>query len=100
MARAVLERARLRSACLRRHAASWSRELAGGAGAVMLAEEVIAGTVIAELTDALAAQPPWSDLPVLRAGAPGRGLARHRSRHGRVRQRDGHRAADARGRRW
>ena len=41
------------------------RELARGAGAIMLAEEVLTGPALAELTGALAAQPPRSDVPVL-----------------------------------
>ena len=54
------------------------RELARGAGAVMLAEEVISGAAIAELKEALASQGPWSDLPVLvlaRQGADSRAIA-------------------------
>jgi signal transduction histidine kinase/CheY-like chemotaxis protein len=54
------------------------RELSKGAGAVMLAEEVITGAAIAELKVALASQGPWSDLPVLvlaRQGADSRAIA-------------------------
>lgn len=54
------------------------QELVRGAGAIMLAEEVLAGPALAELTGALAAQPPWSDVPVLvlaRQGADSRAVA-------------------------
>jgi signal transduction histidine kinase len=54
------------------------RELARGAGAIMLAEEVLAGHPLVELTGALGAQPPWSDVPVLvlaRQGADSRAVA-------------------------
>jgi len=54
------------------------RELARGAGAIMLAEEVLAGPPFVELTGALGAQPPWSDVPVLvlaRQGADSRAIA-------------------------
>ncbi len=54
------------------------RELARGAGAIMLAEEVLAGPPLVELTGALGAQPPWSDVPVLvlaRQGADSRAIA-------------------------
>jgi signal transduction histidine kinase len=53
-------------------------ELLRGAGAIMLAEEVLTGPALAELTGALAAQPPWSDVPVLvlaRQGADSRAIA-------------------------
>lgn len=40
-------------------------ELPRGAGALMIAEELMAGDAQRSLTRALAAQPPWSDLPVL-----------------------------------
>ena len=52
-------------------------EMARGAGAIVLAEEVLATPAAAALTDALAAQPPWSDLPVLvlaRQGADSRAI--------------------------
>src|SRR5690349_4789464 len=48
------------------------RELAEGAGALLLAEEAIADGTGTSLARALAAQPPWSDLPLLvlaRSGA-------------------------------
>jgi signal transduction histidine kinase len=41
------------------------REMAGGAGALLVAEETLLAPGAAALTQALAAQPPWSDLPVL-----------------------------------
>jgi signal transduction histidine kinase/CheY-like chemotaxis protein len=41
------------------------RELQRGAGALILAEEMLSDPVRHELTLALEAQPPWSDLPVL-----------------------------------
>ena len=53
-------------------------ELSIGAGAVMLAEEVIAGPAMTELKVALASQGPWSDLPVIvlaRQGADSRAIA-------------------------
>jgi signal transduction histidine kinase/CheY-like chemotaxis protein len=64
MAAAVLKRAQFVS-----HACAdmdeLRRELERGAGAIMLAEEVIAGASISQLTDSLSAQPPWSDVPLL-----------------------------------
>jgi signal transduction histidine kinase len=41
------------------------RELADGAGALLLPEEALTGDGAAGLATVLAAQPPWSDLPVL-----------------------------------
>jgi len=41
------------------------REMEGGVGAVLLAEEVVASANFARLADAIGRQPPWSDLPVL-----------------------------------
>jgi len=41
------------------------RGLQEGAGAIILAEEVLADPAAAALTEALGTQPPWSDLPVL-----------------------------------
>ena len=77
MARAVLERAHFVShVCGDMH--SLVEELLRGAGAIMLAEEMLAGPALAELTGALAAQPPWSDVPVLvlaRQGADSRAVA-------------------------
>jgi len=40
-------------------------ELAAGAGALLVMEEVLAGPVLTVVTDFLAAQPAWSDLPIL-----------------------------------
>ena len=42
-----------------------ARELKRGAGALLVAEEALRGPDQAVLTAALAAQPPWSDVPVL-----------------------------------
>src|SRR4051794_21419801 len=41
------------------------RELAAGAGAALLTEESLAGGGSRCLAEALATQPPWSDLPLL-----------------------------------
>ncbi|MFM9926477.1 hybrid sensor histidine kinase/response regulator [Variovorax sp. H27-G14] len=41
------------------------REMAQGAGALLVSEEMLSGSGAAELAAAIAAQPPWSDLPVL-----------------------------------
>jgi signal transduction histidine kinase len=46
-------------------------EVRRGAGALLVAEEAVAGTGLARLTDALADEPAWSDLPVLILLAPG-----------------------------
>jgi signal transduction histidine kinase/CheY-like chemotaxis protein len=76
MASAVLERASFDPhVCA--DMAELMREMARGAGAVMLAEEIITGTAMAELKVALASQGPWSDLPVLvlaRQGADSRAI--------------------------
>ncbi len=45
--------------------ADLARELARGAGALMVAEEVLTKADQAELAAALDCQPPWSDVPVL-----------------------------------
>ncbi|MGK6310145.1 hybrid sensor histidine kinase/response regulator [Variovorax sp. DT-64] len=77
MASAVLDRAHLVSHVCD-DMGSLVRELARGAGAIMLAEEVLAGPALVELTGALGAQPPWSDVPVLvlaRQGADSRAIA-------------------------
>ena len=53
------------------------QEMAHGAGAIVLAEEVLADPAAAALTRALSEQPPWSDLPVLvlaRQGADSRAI--------------------------
>lgn len=39
--------------------------LAGDVGVLLLAEESLTDTLVAALVQALAAQPPWSDLPIL-----------------------------------
>ena len=41
------------------------RAIQEGAGAIMLAEEVLADPAAAALAEVLGSQPPWSDLPVL-----------------------------------
>ena len=54
------------------------REIAEGAGAVLVSEEMLSGDNAAALFDAISAQPPWSDLPVLvlaRQGADSRAIA-------------------------
>ena len=54
------------------------REMAGGAGALLVSEELLSGSGAAELAAAVAAQPPWSDLPVLilaRQGADSRAIS-------------------------
>ncbi|MEZ2299853.1 ATP-binding protein [Variovorax sp. RCC_210] len=54
------------------------REIGHGAGALLVSEEVLAGNGATELAAAVAAQPPWSDLPVLilaRQGADSRAIA-------------------------
>ena len=60
MASAVLERAHFVSQVCD-DMGSLVDELLRGAGAIMLAEEVLVGPALAVLTGALAAQPPWSD---------------------------------------
>jgi hypothetical protein len=47
-------------------------QLAHGAGALLLAEEVISGAGMRTLADYVVSQPPWSDIPILlltRSGA-------------------------------
>src|SRR5579884_3093536 len=51
------------------------REIAAGAGAVLLTDEAVGGDGAGRLAAALAGQPAWSDLPLValtRAGAEGR----------------------------
>jgi signal transduction histidine kinase len=64
MATAVLARAKVAA-----HSCASLREMVHGmqegAGAIMLAEEALSDPASAALIDALATQPPWSDLPVL-----------------------------------
>jgi PAS domain S-box-containing protein len=58
-----------------------AREMARGAGAVLVTEEALADEESRSLTEALARQPPWSDLPILvltRGGADS-GAARRAS---------------------
>ncbi|PNG59549.1 Virulence sensor protein BvgS precursor [Variovorax sp. WDL1] len=77
MASAVLDRAHFVSHVCE-DMGSLVRELELGAGTIMLAEEVLAGPALVELTGALGAQPPWSDVPVLvlaRQGADSRAIA-------------------------
>ncbi|WP_225616731.1 hybrid sensor histidine kinase/response regulator [Variovorax sp. 38R] len=64
MAKAVLERAQVASHTCADFCAL-VRGLQEGAGAVLLAEEALSDPAAAALTEALASQPPWSDLPVL-----------------------------------
>jgi len=77
MANAVLARARITT----HYCANLSelvRGLQEGAGAIMLAEEVLADPAAAALTEVLGSQPPWSDVPVLilaRQGADSRVIA-------------------------
>ncbi|WP_256856501.1 ATP-binding protein [Variovorax sp. KK3] len=77
MASAVLERAEfLPHAC--ESVADLVHELERGAGALLLAEEVMGADEMAALTAALGQQPPWSDLPMLvlaRQGANSRAIA-------------------------
>lgn len=47
------------------------RQMMQGAGALMLAEETLNGPDAQALLQALAAQPPWSDLPILVLARPG-----------------------------
>jgi len=52
-------------------------EIGHGAGALLVSEEMLAGSGAAELAAAVADQPPWSDLPVLilaRQGADSRAI--------------------------
>ena len=53
------------------------REIGSGAGALLVSEEMLSGSGAADLADAVSAQPPWSDLPVLilaRQGADSRAI--------------------------
>ena len=77
MANAVLARAQINThSCA--NLGDLVRELQQGAGAVMLAEEVLADPAAAALNEVLASQAPWSDVPVLilaRQGADSRVIA-------------------------
>ncbi|MGD9647335.1 MAG: PAS domain S-box protein [Pirellulales bacterium] len=52
-------------------AAEVARELTSGAGAVLLAEEVVAAGQCGPLVETIAAQPAWSDVPVMLITAQG-----------------------------
>jgi PAS domain S-box-containing protein len=70
LTRSILERAGV--TCVSCDSMPELRErLVEGAGAVLLAEEAIADPASAALTKWLAAQPPWSDLPLIVLGHPG-----------------------------
>jgi len=45
--------------------AGLARELGAGAGALLLTEEALVARGLREVLDTLAAQPPWSDLPIV-----------------------------------
>jgi signal transduction histidine kinase len=47
------------------------QEFARGAGAILLSEEALTATAIAQLALSLRAQPPWSDIPILVCNAGG-----------------------------
>jgi len=66
----VLAQAGMR-ACACADIADAVREMADGAGALLVAEETLAAPGTVALSQALAAQPPWSDLPVLLLARPG-----------------------------
>mgnify|MGYP003583352570 FL=1 len=78
VASAVLERAQLHAhACA--DMAELTHELAQGAGALLVAEEVLTVAAIAQLKSALEVQGPWSDVPLLvlaRQGADSRAIAK------------------------
>ena len=77
MASAVLLRAEITSHVCD-DTASLVEEFALGAGAIIVAEETLKGSNAQMLYDALADQPPWSDVPVLvlaRQGADSRAVA-------------------------
>lgn len=48
-----------------RELAELTAELGGGAGVILLPEEVMSAPEVTPLIEQLAAQPPWSDLPVI-----------------------------------
>ncbi len=63
------------------------RELLNGAGAVLLAEEAVQGGGGERLAEWLAAEPPWSDLPIMvlsRSGADSAAVARAMDQLGNV----------------
>src|SRR5262249_8651198 len=47
------------------HAEELARELQVGAGAILVAEEVISAGQMGPIAEAIAAQRPWSDIPVM-----------------------------------
>lgn len=47
------------------------QEISGGAGALLVCQEAITFSDIAELRTAMANQPAWSDLPIVLVAAPG-----------------------------
>ena len=71
LARAVLTEAGL-SACICPDGDALLRELAVGAGAALITREALSAPMVERLTETLAAQPPWSDLPlvILTTGGP------------------------------
>ena len=56
-------------------------ELARGAGAILLTEEALADPRLDDLADALAAQPPWSDISILLFAGTDRSQAALRTLH-------------------
>ncbi|HEV2530591.1 response regulator [Phenylobacterium sp.] len=57
--------------------ASLCAELEGGAGVALIVEEALAGADYALLARWIAAQPPWSDLPIVLLAQRGGGLERN-----------------------
>ena len=56
-------------------------DLARGAGAILLTEEALADPRLDDLTEALASQPPWSDISVLLFAGSDRSQASLRTLH-------------------
>ena len=81
---AVLARAALSEAGLRPHICPDSealcREIAAGAGAALITGEALNGPALTRLREALAAQPPWSDLPLVILTSGGRSTVEGRRR--------------------
>lgn len=50
---------------IRRDGADIAAEISGGAGALIVSAEALNPTSVRQILDALADQPPWSDLPIL-----------------------------------
>ncbi|MGC4090230.1 MAG: hypothetical protein QM756_20595 [Polyangiaceae bacterium] len=69
LTRRLLEQARIGSD-LCRDAVQLCDELEHGAGALLLAEEVLTAPLLKQLAQVLSAQEPWSDLPILIFSAP------------------------------